>query len=88
MESNEIIREQIFQIIKNQISANNPPETNQTLKRLKGLGYSDLDARKLIGQCLAVELFNLMKYKKPFDLVRYISNLKKLPEEPFDDDKK
>jgi hypothetical protein len=85
MESNEIIREQIFEIIKNQIKANNPPETNQTLKRLKGLGYSESDAKMLIGQCLAVELFGHLKYGKPFDKIRYITNLKKLPEEPFDD---
>jgi hypothetical protein len=85
MESNEIVREQIFEIINTQIKSNNPPETNQTLKRLKELGYKDIDARKLIGQCLSVEIFNLLKYKKPFNLSRYISNLKKLPEEPFDD---
>ena len=85
MESNEIVREQIFEIIKNQLKANNPPETKLTFERLKGLGYSELDAKKLIGQCIAVELFNIMKYKKPFDESRYISNLKKLPEKPFDD---
>ncbi len=85
MESNEIVRNQIFEIIKNQLKANNPPETKLTLERLKGLGYSDRDARMLIGQCLAVELFHIMKHKKPFDESRYISNLRKLPEEPFDD---
>lgn len=85
MESNEIIKNQIFEIIKNQLKNNNPPETKQTLKRLKKLGYSELDSKKLIGQCIAVELFNIMKYKKPFDETRYISNLKKLPDEPFDD---
>jgi hypothetical protein len=85
MESNEIVREQIFEIIKNQIKLNTPPETKQTLKRLVDLGYSDQDARMLIGQCLAVELFSVVKLKKPFDNGRYVSNLKKLPEEPFDD---
>jgi len=85
MESNEIIREQIFEIINNQIRSNNPPETDQTLKRLKKLGYNDTDARKLIGQCLSFEIFNLLKYQKPFDLSRYISNLKKLPQEPNND---
>jgi len=85
MESNEIIREQIFDIIKNQIVSNTPPETKQTLKRLVDLGYSDQDARMLIGQCLAVELFSVLKLEKPFDNDRYVSNLKKLPEEPFDD---
>jgi len=85
MESNEIVREQILEIVKNQIKANDPPETKQTLERLKGLGFSDLDSKKLIGQCLAVELFHILKNKKPFDKVRYLTNLRKLPEEPFDD---
>ena len=84
MKSNEIVREQIFEIIKNQIASNKPPETKQTLKRLINLGYSDLDARRLIGQCLAVELFDVLKHKKPYNNDRYVSHLKKLPEEPFD----
>ena len=84
MESNEIVRKQIFEIIKNQIKSNTPPETKQTFDRLKGLGYSDLDANKLIAQCVAVELYKTLKHKEPFNKLRYISNLKKLPEEPFD----
>ena len=86
MESNEIVREQILEIIKNQIASNTPPETKQTLKRLINLGYTDQDARMLIGQCLAVELFNVLKLKKPYNNDRYVSNLKKLPEEPFDEE--
>jgi hypothetical protein len=85
MESNEILREQIFEIIKNQIALNQPAETNQTLERLKGSGYTDLEARMLIGQCLAVELFDVFKHQKPFNKNRYVLNLEKLPEEPFDD---
>ncbi len=50
MESNEIIRKQIFEIIENQVESNTPPETKQTLKRLVDSGYSDQDARMLIGQ--------------------------------------
>ena len=89
MESNEILRGEIFKIITNQLKANKPPETKQALNRLREHGYSDLDAKKFIGQCIAVELFHVLKHRKPFDESRYISNLKKLPEEPFDDlDKK
>ena len=85
MESNEIIREQIFEIIKNQVESTTPPETKQTLKRLVDSGYSDQDARMLIGQCVAVELFSILKLEKLFNNDRYVSNLRKLPEEPFDD---
>ena len=84
MESNEIIRKQIFVVVNNQIRANKPPETKLTLERLKGLGYSEQDAKMYIGQCVAVELFQILKFKKPLDEVRYIRNLKELPKEPFE----
>jgi len=84
MKTNEILRAQIFDIIKKQMMSNDPPETKQTFERLNRLGYSEQDAKMYIGQCVAVELFNLLKYKKPFDEHRYITNLKKLPKEPFD----
>ena len=85
MKSSKRVREQIFQIISNQMMANDPPETNFAYQRLKALGYSDLDVKKYIGQCVAVEIFHVLKYKEPFDLSRFTSNLNKLPEEPFDD---
>jgi len=85
MESNEIVRETIFKVISNQLRLNKPPETKLTLKRLKELGYSDLDAKKLIGQCLAVELFRMLKFKQPYDDARYVTNLKNLPKEPFEE---
>ena len=69
MESNEIIRREIFKIITNQLKANNPPETKQTLNRLRGIGYSDLDAKKLIGQCIAVELFDVIKNGNPLNYI-------------------
>jgi len=84
MEKNDIIREQIFEIIKNQLKANNPPETKKTLNRLIKLGYSEMESKQLIGQCVVVELFDVMKNEKTFDEKRYINNLKKLPDEPFD----
>jgi hypothetical protein len=84
MEPNKIMRKQIFEIIKNQIRNNDPVETNLTYKRLINLGYSDFVTKQLIGQCIAVELFNIMKYQKPFDKERYIKNLNQLPKEPFD----
>ncbi len=85
MESKEILRKQFLEIVNNQIKSNNPPETNQTLKRLKAMGYNDKDARILIGQCVVVEIFDVLKHRKPFDEKRYIKNLRNLPKEPFDD---
>ncbi|MDD3789300.1 MAG: hypothetical protein PHO94_11495 [Petrimonas sp.] len=84
MKTNEILREQIFEIIKNQLRDNDPPETKDTYDRLIKNGFDDFQTRQMIGQCLAVELFNVMKFGKPYNNARYIKNLKALPKEPFD----
>jgi hypothetical protein len=82
MEPNEKARETIFEIIENQIEANEPPETKRTYQRLIDLGYNEFVTKQLIGQCLAVELFGIMKYHEPFNETRYIKNLRHLPKEP------
>ncbi|MBU2952002.1 hypothetical protein KO493_14975 [Tamlana agarivorans] len=84
MEANEKIREQIFEIIKNQLRDNNPPEVKVTYNRLIKNGYDDFDTKQMIGQCVSVELFEVIKNQKPFNLERYIKNLKALPKEPFE----
>ena len=84
METNEELREQIFEIIKNQLEENDPPETKTTFERLRKQGFDDFQTRQLIGQCIAVELFEIFKFGKPFDNERYIKNLLELPKEPFD----
>ncbi|HEX9827872.1 MAG TPA: hypothetical protein VGA80_14830 [Flavobacteriaceae bacterium] len=84
MENNEILREQIFEIIKNQLRDNDPPETKVTYDRLRKQGFDDFQTRQMIGQCIAVELFEVIRFKKPYNNKRYIVNLKKLPTEPFD----
>lgn len=85
MKVNEVLRNQIFEVIENQIKANDPAETKLTLKRLKNLGYSDFESKQLIGQCLTIEIFNTLKLNKPFNEVRYIKNLNNLPEEPVEE---
>ncbi len=84
MEANEELREQIFKIIKNQLRDYDPPETKTTFDRLRKQGYDELQTKQLIGQCLAVELFDVMKNGKPFSNKRYVKNLKALPKQPFD----
>ena len=84
MKPNLRLRDNIFEIIDNQVKNNNPPETALTFKRLKEEGFDDFTVKQLIGQCVAVEIYNVMKYRKPFDENRYIKNLKNLPKEPFE----
>ncbi len=82
MKVNKNLRNAIFEVIENQIKANDPAETAITLKRLMDEGYSKIEAKQYIGQALAVELFYVMKHKVPFNETRYISNLRNLPKEP------
>jgi hypothetical protein len=85
MEPNKILRNQIIEVVNNQIRSNAPPETKQTLKRLVSLGYSDLDAKKLIGECILSEMSTILKEQKPFNIDRYVSTLKNLPHRPSDE---
>jgi len=84
MEINEKIREQILEIIKNQLRDNDPAETKATFDRLRKQGFDDFQTRQMVGQCLAVELFDVMKFGNPYNKARYIKNLLALPKEPFD----
>ncbi|MDD3721526.1 MAG: hypothetical protein PHW92_03425 [Lutibacter sp.] len=84
METNEKLREQIFEIIKNQLRDNDPPETKITFDRLRKQGFDDFQTRQMIGQCLAVELFNIIKFGKSYDNEQYIKNLIALPKESYD----
>jgi hypothetical protein len=83
METNKIFRAQLFEIIENQIKNNHPVETNFTYGRLIKMGYTDFETMQLIGQCLSIELLNVMKHKIEFDEKRHAENLKQLPKEPF-----
>lgn len=82
MKVNEHLRNTIFEVIDNQINANDPPETALTLDRLVNEGYSDFQARQLIGQAVVIEVIDALKNKRPYNEQRYITNLRNLPNEP------
>ena len=82
MQPNETLKAEILQAVEIQIRDNKPPETDQTYNRLLALGISEANAKIYIGQCIAVEIFNIMKHHQPFDEKRFVKNLEKLPEEP------
>lgn len=83
MEENEILRDQILEIVENQLKANTPPETGQTFERLKEEGYNESEIKQLIGACVMVEIYDVIKSGKEFDEERYIRSLNRLPETPF-----
>ncbi len=79
---NPILKSAFMEVVENQIRDGDPPETRETLERLKSDGISEEDARIYIGQAVCVEVWDIMKNKKEFDKTRFIRNLKSLPAEP------
>lgn len=81
-EDQKQLRKIIFEIIENQIRDNDPPETKQTLHRLRAEGYSHEEAMKLIGCVVTSEIFEVLKQLRPFDPVGYVNALNRLPTLP------
>jgi Domain of unknown function (DUF1841) len=82
MHHNETLKAEILQAVETQIRDNKPPETKQTYQRLLASGITQANAKIYIGQCLLMEMFNIMKHQQPFDEKRFVKNLERLPEKP------
>ena len=84
MKINTELRDQFFEVVENQLKSDDPPETKITYNRLMALGYSEFETKQLIGQCVAAEMFTVIKEQKPYNEARYIKNLQQLPKAPFE----
>ncbi len=73
----------ILQALDNQLRHNNPPETRATYERLKAEGIDEEETRRLLACVIAVEIFDVMKNKEPFNLDRFTKRLSTLPEMPW-----
>jgi hypothetical protein len=78
-------REVILKAVENQIRKNDPPETKETLNRLIQSGQSREEALRLIAGVLANEMFEVMKSRTHYDNARYVANLGRLPNLPWDE---
>jgi len=72
----------VIKIIEHQMKKNQPKETKITFNRLVESGITPMNAKKYIGQCVAVEIQDILTNQVPFNEQRYVENLKKLPQEP------
>ena len=82
MKTNPILYAAYMEAVENQLRDNNPPETRNTLERLKKESISETEAKKYIAQVIVAETFWIMKKNEPFNLQRFIKNLNNLPAEP------
>ena len=73
----------ILNTVDNQLRRNSPPEVKETYARLLSQGYSDKDARQLIGSAFSIESFMILMHHELFDLARYVATLRNLPRLPY-----
>lgn len=72
----------ILEAVSNQIDNNDPPEARQAFERIQREGYSVRDAKKLIGACLALEIWHTLHPEGGgYSHERYAAALNGLPDE-------
>jgi len=76
---NPELRRAIYQVVNNQLKANDPPETRQTLERLQAEGHSKDEAMRLIATVVLYEIYDLLKLGRPYDRDRFVAALHALP---------
>lgn len=81
-ESRHGLKNAVFEVLGNLLRDNDPPETRETLGRLKAAGYSDRQAKKLMAAVLAKEIFDVLGSAETVSMERYIAHLRRLPELP------
>ena len=75
-ETNPEAKAAILEVIENQLSDNDPPETAETLNRLVSEGITQEDAMLYLGQAVCVEIWDIMTNGQEFDLERYKREMK------------
>ena len=80
--ANEKAKTAVLETVENQLRDGNPPQTRETYERLLAEGYSDDDARLLIGNAVIRQIYRVLKTRSPFDLQEFVADLERLPELP------
>ena len=72
------VKRAILEVVENQLRDNEPPETQETLKRLLATGYSRQVAVEMIGAAIASEIWQVVHEKQAYDPERYKAALNKI----------
>jgi hypothetical protein len=86
-ESNPELHAAIMKVVENQLRSNDPPQTQQTFKRLIKAGHSEEEAKRFIAGVVSAEIFDVLKRQEPFNLDRFVKALDKLPAMPWEEEK-
>ena len=74
----------ILAIVDEQLRDKDPPQTKATYTRLVNQGYSDQEARNLIGCAVTTEIYDVLKQGKAYDDKRFVRALRRLPRLPWE----
>jgi hypothetical protein len=66
-------------VVANQLLADNPPETWQTVQRLAGLGYDWHNVMHMIMRPVSDSVYQAMARNRPFDREEFVRQLSELP---------
>ena len=77
--ANPALTAAILDVVDTQLRENTPPETRQTFERLVMTGYAPEDARRLIGNVVAQEIFHVLQRGESYNQQRYLAALSGLP---------
>jgi hypothetical protein len=80
------VRKALFEVLENQMSMDNPPETRKTYQRLLDQGFSREETMRMMAAVVIVEMNDIVKHNRTFDEAGYIEALKALPQLPYDED--
>ncbi len=85
-ESNPELHAAIMKVVENQLRSNDPPQTQQTFKRLVDAGHTEEETKRLIACVVSAEIFDVLKKQEPFDLNRFVKALDRLPAMPWEEE--
>jgi hypothetical protein len=69
----------MHQVVANQLLADDPPETWQTVQRLAGLGYDWHNTMHMIASLVTEDVFWMLKQRREHDPAAYAQRLSQLP---------
>ena len=69
----------MHQVVANQLMADDPPETWQTVQRLAGLGYDWHNIMHMIASLVTEDVYSALMEHRPHDPAAYARRLSELP---------
>lgn len=85
-EEAQFVRQQLFEVIENQLRDNDPPFVQAVLNKLVLVGIERDEAVEMMAYILSLEIHKTLSQGRAFDLNNYEKMLRALPDFPDDDD--